>query len=148
MADLYELQLALDLPDSLPDDDLRLLRWHLDEQGDATADAAGHAASYPLLSSRGPASRVGGTLVGALCRRPEGWALTARQELHPDEFDDFEQFLKWLVARTTTIGTIGYLRFYESHVPDILVSDAEGVSRKTLRATPAAEQHLLPNGCD
>ncbi|NJP82654.1 hypothetical protein HCK01_36165, partial [Streptomyces sp. AA8] len=84
MSDIYELQLALDLPGSLPETDLDLLRRHLsDEGGDAGHDEddeeAGGPETYPLLASRGPAWRIGGALVGELCRGPRGWALTARQ---------------------------------------------------------------------
>ncbi|MFF8646521.1 hypothetical protein [Streptomyces sp. NPDC015345] len=64
MSDLYELQLALDFPDSLSAADLDLLRWHLGEDGDAVLDGAGDAEEYPLLSSRGPAKYIGGAMVG------------------------------------------------------------------------------------
>lgn len=34
MSDLYELQLSLDLPDTLPASDLALLHWHLGENSE------------------------------------------------------------------------------------------------------------------
>ncbi|MCP9995271.1 hypothetical protein LUX34_05730 [Streptomyces werraensis] len=49
MADIYEFQLALDLPGSLPPQDLALLRWHLGEEGGRQDD--GYA--YPLWGDRG-----------------------------------------------------------------------------------------------
>ncbi|UNO38485.1 hypothetical protein [Streptomyces sp. MST-110588] len=151
MGDLYELQLALDLPASLPGPDLALLRRHLDASEDAGDDTEGCAGegipgtdTYPLLASRGPASRIGGVLVGELRPAPHGWALTARQEVHPDEFWDLEGLLKWLAARTTTVGVIGYLRFYEAGFPDVLVVNSKTVSRWSPRSVDRAEAELLP----
>ncbi|MGV4891379.1 hypothetical protein ACSR0Z_33305 [Streptomyces viridosporus] len=129
MADIYELQLALDLPDSLPSQDLALLRWHLGEEGGRGDD--GYA--YPLWGDRGPALRIGGVLVGELRSDGSGWALTVRQEAHPDEFDDLRRMVLWLGARTTTVGIIGYLRFHEAHLPDVLIARSGAVHRATLR---------------
>ncbi|MEU1820097.1 hypothetical protein ABZ543_33670 [Streptomyces roseifaciens] len=149
MSDIYELQLALDLPDSLPEADMDVLRRHLsDEGGDADHDEhdeeTGGPEAYPLLASRGPAWRIGGVLVGELCRGPRGWALTARQEVHPDEFPALEALLVWLAARTSTPGPIGYLRFYESTVPDVLMADGQVPCRMSLRPSAAVETELLP----
>jgi hypothetical protein len=83
MSDLYELQLILDLPGSLPAADLALLRWHLGANSQESPDLDG----CPLLSTQGPAERIGGTLVGDLARSARRWAPTARQEVLPDEFD-------------------------------------------------------------
>lgn len=66
----------------------------------------------------------GVVLVGELCSDGPQWALTVRQEAHPGEFDDLRRMVLWLGARTTTVGTVGYLRFHESHVPDVLVAEA------------------------
>ncbi|MBZ9639068.1 hypothetical protein [Streptomyces sp. PSKA30] len=118
MADTYELQLALNLPSSLPSRDLALLRWHLGEEAERQDDEY----EYPLLGGRGPARRIGGVLLGELCAHDRGWALTVRQETHPDEFDDLRRLVLWLGARTTTVGAIGYLRFYEAEVPDVLIA--------------------------
>lgn len=123
MADGYELQLNLDLPDSLSPRDLDLLRWHLGEE-DGQQDAG---YEYPLWDDRGPASRIGGVQVGELRSVHGGWALTVRQQAHPDQFHDLRRIVRWLGARTTTWGAIGYLRSYESHMPDVLFARSGAV---------------------
>ncbi|MEU6184017.1 hypothetical protein [Streptomyces coeruleorubidus] len=142
MSDLYELQLTCDLPGSLPASDLALLRWHLGESGEQSPEPA----AYPLLSARGPAERIGGTLVGDLARGARCWALTARQEVHPDEFDQLRELVEWIAARTSTCGTIGYLRFLEQDVPDVLIADPDTgtVQRLPLTPGPAADD-LIPD---
>ncbi|WP_217253926.1 hypothetical protein [Streptomyces sp. AC602_WCS936] len=122
MADLYELQLTLNLPDSLPSEEVDLLHWHL---GQENGPYDGDAYDDPLLNARGPAHRIEGALVGELCPNERGWSLTVRQEVHPDEFDDLRRLVEWLGARTTSRGAIGYLRFYESTVPDVLIAQEE-----------------------
>ncbi|WP_367046964.1 hypothetical protein [Streptomyces sp. Je 1-332] len=145
MSDLYELQLALNLPASISDPDLALLRWHLDEpQETAPVDDLQEVQEYPLLSSTGPASRIGGALVGELQHGPRGWALTVRQEIHPDQFGELHSLLTWLAARTTTFGTIGYLRFLEAEMPDVLVADGGTVSRLTSPPVGSGQSDLLP----
>ncbi|MEU8547160.1 hypothetical protein [Streptomyces roseoverticillatus] len=143
MSDFYELQLALDLPGSLTDDDLALLRRHLGE----SSEELQHLDAYPLFSARGPAQRVGGTLIGDLARSTRGWALTVRQEVHPDEFDELRGLVQWLAARTSTFGTIGYLRFLEQEVPDVLVADpaAGTAQRLTLPSARSTEDQLIPD---
>ncbi|MFD9521340.1 hypothetical protein [Streptomyces sp. NPDC059979] len=86
---------------------------------------------YPLLAGRGVGSRVGGALCSALASRADlprkGWSLMSRQEIHPDEFEKVGELLCWLAARAHethlredgAIG-IGFLRFYEAEVPDVL----------------------------
>ncbi|WP_309059683.1 hypothetical protein [Streptomyces sp.] len=117
MADTYELQLALDLPDSLSPRELDLLRWHAAEEGGRQDEGY----ECPLWDGRGPARRIGGLQVAELRAVHGGWALTVRQEAHPDGFHDLRRLVQWLGARTTSTGPIGYLRFYESHVPDMLI---------------------------
>jgi hypothetical protein len=144
MSDLYELQLILDLPSSLPAADLTLLRWHLlGESGQEPQDPD----AYPLLSARGPAQRIGGTLVGDLAHSERGWALTARQEVHPDEFDQLRELVEWLARRTSTFGTIGYLRFLEHDVPDLLIADPASGTAQRLTLLPGrfTETQLLPD---
>lgn len=137
MADIYELQLSLDLPDSLTPQDLALLRWHLGEDGGRQDDGY----EYPLWDARGSARRIGGVLVGEL-RYDENmseWSLTVRQEAHPDEFDDLRRMVLWLGARTTTVGVIGYLRFYEAHLPDVLIAQSGSVRCAILRVEKVVE---------
>jgi hypothetical protein len=73
--------------------DLALLRWHLGEEGDCQGEY-----EYPLWDARGPARRIGGVLAGELRSDDWGWALTVRQESHPDEFDDLRRIVLWLGA--------------------------------------------------
>ncbi|CAL9317490.1 MULTISPECIES: hypothetical protein [unclassified Streptomyces] len=141
MADIYEFQLALDLPSDLPEADLAVLRWHLGQEGGVRGDY-----EYPLWEDRGPARRIGGVLVGELASDDWGWALTVRQEVHPDEFDDLDRLVAWLGARTTTPGSIGHLRFYEDHVPDVLVARSGSVHAVILREEERTERgaRVLP----
>lgn len=62
-----------------------------------------------------------------------------RQEAHPDEFDDLRRIVLWLGARTTTVGTVGHLRFHEAHIPDVLIAEAGAVRRETLGAGAAVK---------
>lgn len=142
MADVYEFQLTLDLPDSLPPQDLALLRWHLGEEGGRQGEY-----EYPLWDTRGPARRIGGVLVGELGSDAWGWALTVRQEVHPDDFGDLRRIVLWLGARTTSVGAIGYLRFYEDHVPDVLIARAGSVRCATLQVERVieSEAEVLPD---
>ncbi|BAU82015.1 hypothetical protein SLA_1072 [Streptomyces laurentii] len=119
MADIFEFTLTLDLRDAVSEEELTELRWHLglgprperlrlvtafpcvrvDEDGAPVVDDC----PEPLLGRRGEAWKVGGTLVSALRRREGagggGWALTSRQELHPDEFERAGELLGRLAAR-------------------------------------------------
>lgn len=138
MSDFYELQLALDLPDTA---ELDLLRWHLGET--SQDDEQGDSEEYPLLTGTGPAHRIGGALTATLQRNPRGWSLLARQEVHPDEFEHLRNLLRWLAARTTTTGAIGYVRFHEDDVPDVLITESGSVRQASLQLVPGAEE-LLP----
>ncbi|KES08890.1 hypothetical protein BU52_02240 [Streptomyces toyocaensis] len=144
MADLYELQLALHLPGSFAPDDLALLRWHLGMEG----GRQGGGYAYPLWDARGAALRIGGALVGELhSGGGAGWALTVRQETHPDHFDALRRIVLWLGARTTTVGTVGHLRFYEEDVPDVLIAESGAVRREVLRVdrTVGTADHVIPD---
>jgi hypothetical protein len=147
MSDVYELVLTVDLRDELSEQELAELRWHLGigpqperlvmvtEFPFVVVDDAGEPViehePYPLLAGAGAASRVGGALCSVLAVRTEpqgkGWALTSRQELHPDEFERVGELLRRLAARAHAahrIGDdtvrIGYLRFHEDLVPTVL----------------------------
>lgn len=145
MADIYEFVITMDLRDGLSDEEIADLRWHLglgpqperltivtsfpvvtddDGQPQIVDDPR------PLLAQRGAAWKVGGALFGELVRRDEpaaGWALTARQELHPDDFDLVRTLLDWLADHAYYYGAdlaapghshfVGYLRWYEDLQP-------------------------------
>jgi hypothetical protein len=149
VSDLYELVLAMDIRTDLTEDELAELRWHVGqgprpEQLPSGADS--YLATYPLgdpedpdceweteeprpaFAQRGAAIRVGGALVAELVARndPEGWALTVRQELHPDDFYRLRTLLDWLGPHSVHAGTggaetggiafvVGHLRFEENH---------------------------------
>jgi hypothetical protein len=143
VADIYELLLTMDLRADITDDEVAELRWHVGqgprpERLPIGTDA--YLETYPLgdpadpecrwetatpepvFAQRGAARRTGGALVAELIRREQadGWALTVRQELHPDELYQLRTLLDWLGARS--VGSqadgieffVGYLRFHES----------------------------------
>ena len=91
----------------------------------------------PLFAARGAAHRVGGVLVSELVGGPDGWALTVRQEVHPDSFYPLRTLLVWLGRRART-GTsfAGYLRFHEeAAISPLVVRDGE------LAVPDAVEEH-------
>lgn len=148
MADIYDFFLAINLR-ALPDAEAAELRWHLglgpqpanltipidfsevieSDDGEPTTVQT----PEPQLAQRGPAWKIGGALFAALEPRENGgWALTARQELHPDYYDHVEPLLEWLAARadydytapdgTTNSGGngnyVGHERWHEDNVID------------------------------
>ncbi|GAA1576799.1 GNAT family N-acetyltransferase [Streptomyces globosus] len=139
MSDTYEVVLAVDLRDDLSEAELTELRLHLGlgprpEPAPAESYAAPGAEDdhRPLLGGSGPARSSGGALVSVLVRRDGpgsgGWALTSRQELHPDEFDDVGVLLSRLAARAVDrhrqadgAVALGWTRFHESDRPEPLV---------------------------
>lgn len=153
MADIYELYIALNLPGNLSDEEVAELRWHLGLAAepethrivavfpDAREDASGEYViadhPEPLLSGHGGAWKIGGALVSVL-ERPEHdrhgtWALTARQEIHPDEFDLTGELLGWLASKAddrhrsaTGAVHLGWTRFCESErFQPLVVRDGE-----------------------
>ncbi|MFD5189643.1 hypothetical protein ACFWMU_16100 [Streptomyces sp. NPDC058357] len=147
MSDVYELAISVDLRDELSEQELDELRWRLGigpqperlsivtgfplVVEDGSGDLVVEDDPRPLLAGRGAARRVGGVLCSALADRAhlprKGWTLTARQEIHPDELDLAGELLRWLAVRahdthTPTEGAVslGYLRFYEDLVPEVL----------------------------
>ena len=141
MADIFELLLTLDLRDELSDDELAELQWHLGlgpkpevlrivtefpfvEEGE-DGELLVEDDPQPLLGYHGEGFKVGGALVSVLLRRertPFGvWALTSRQEIHPDEFELTGKLLSWLASKVGDChrrydGSVdlGWTRFYES----------------------------------
>ncbi|MFC9931255.1 hypothetical protein [Streptomyces sp. NPDC127190] len=148
MADMFELMLALDLRDELSAGEITELRWHLgagpqpdtfrivtefpvvveDEDGEFVIEDQ----PEPLLGQQGGGYKIGGALVSVLLRLrdtgQEGWALTSRQEIHPDDFERMGELLSWLAARAGerhggSDGEIrlGWIRFHEERLPAPLV---------------------------
>ncbi|MDH6111215.1 hypothetical protein P3T36_003239 [Kitasatospora sp. MAP12-15] len=155
MADIYELSLAVDLRDDLSDAELAELRWHLGLAprpdslsivrafpfvvGNDLGELVTEDDPAPLLGQHGEARKVAGALTSVLLRREEsrhgGWALTARQEAHPDDFDRLGELLSWLATKTVQHherldGSVelGWIRFYESDQPNPLTVRDAGVS--------------------
>ncbi|MFJ5726229.1 hypothetical protein [Streptomyces sp. NPDC093149] len=148
MADIFELMLTLDLRDELSEDELAELRWHLglgpkpeilrivtkfpfwDEDDNGELVVEDHP--QPLLARHGEAFKVDGALISVLLRREDtwcgAWALTSRQEIHPDQFDLTGQLLSWLATkagdghrRFDGSVDLGWTRFYESRQAEPLV---------------------------
>lgn len=146
MADIFELMLALDLH-ALTDEELAELRWHLglgprpealgivtefpfvEEDDDGNPVVVNHP--EPLLGWHGEASKVDGALVSVLLRKQDGrrdaWALTSRQEIHPDDFERTGELLSWLATRSggshrRPDGSVrlGWIRFHEDRRPEPL----------------------------
>ncbi|MEV6751194.1 hypothetical protein [Streptomyces sp. NPDC051214] len=140
MADIYELSVALDLSADVSDEEIAELRWHLglgprpetltivrafpvvveDDEGEPVIEDD----PVPLLGCHDAASKVGGALTSALLSREGGWALTARQEIHPDDFDRVGELLVWLAGRAAdrherSGGSVhvGWIRFHEEDGP-------------------------------
>jgi hypothetical protein len=143
VADIYELLLMMDLRADITDDELAEIRWHVGQGprperlpigtdaylntyplGDpADPECRWETATpEPVFAQRGAALRTGGALVAELVGREQadGWALTVRQELHPDDFYQLRTLLAWLGARSVGARAdgielfVGYLRFHES----------------------------------
>lgn len=148
MADAFELSIILNLRESLSDEEIAELRWHLG-LGDkpeilrlvtsfpvVVEDDCGKPVienhPVPLLGRHGEAWKVDGALVSVLLCPEEGrhgsWALTVRQEIHPDEFESTGELLRWLATKaddrhrsSTGEVRLGWTRFYESHQYEPLV---------------------------
>ncbi|AZQ73333.1 MULTISPECIES: hypothetical protein [Streptomyces] len=130
MSDLYELQLAWELGDTLPGEVLDDLRWHMGLQGEEPLD--GDLEREPLLAARGPALRIGGVLFSELARGRRGWSVTVRQEMHAEELPELHDLLSRLAAHAPSIDPVGQLRHYEGHVPELLMVQAGAVTRQPL----------------
>ncbi|GAA4205322.1 hypothetical protein GCM10022252_65720 [Streptosporangium oxazolinicum] len=143
VGDIYELVLSVDIRAGVTDDELAELRWHVGQGPRPERLPIGtdrYVETYPLgdpddpdcewedaeaepvFAQRGAARWVGGALVAELVarERSDGWALTVRQELHPDDFYRLRTLLDWLGR--CSVGAhaggvesfVGYLRFHES----------------------------------
>lgn len=143
MADVYEVVLTMDLGLEIGEPELAELRWHLGTGARPETYPIGtdnHVAAFPLgdpadpgcqweiaepeplFAERGAAHHVGGALVSELVSGPGGWALTVRQEVHPDSFYQLRTMLDWLGRRARTVSSfVGYLRHYEEAAATPLV---------------------------
>ncbi|MEV5375993.1 hypothetical protein AB0L26_08450 [Streptomyces nondiastaticus] len=149
MADIFELTLTLDLLDRFSEEELTELRWHLglgpepdtlrivtnfpfvveDEHGEPVVEDH----PEPLLGRHDEADKTGGVLMSALIRRQDtrggAWALTSRQEIHPDDFERTGELLSWLAAKAVDAHRrfddgdvhLGWIRFCEEIQPEPLV---------------------------
>ncbi|ANP51654.1 hypothetical protein J2Z21_007239 [Streptomyces griseochromogenes] len=148
MADIFELMLTLDLHDAISEEELAELRWHLglgpkpeilrivtgfplvveDDHGEPVIQDH----PEPLLGCDGEASKVGGALVSVLLPRqrtgPGAWALTSRQEIHPDDFERTGELLSWLASKAGDFHrhpdgsvSLGWTRFCEEPQSEPLV---------------------------
>ncbi|WP_151769930.1 hypothetical protein [Streptomyces abyssomicinicus] len=128
MGDMYAVDLALDLAPTVPAAVLDELRFHLGapdapsgaDQGDGGGESEGDLTA--LLAGRGPARRIGGVRTGELVRARDGWALTARQELHAELLPELHALVERLALHARTEGVIGQIRFYEEWVPELLIN--------------------------
>ncbi|UQW99235.1 hypothetical protein [Streptomyces sp. RerS4] len=148
MADIFELMLTLDLRDELSEEELAELQWHLglgpqpkvlrivtdfpfaveDDHGEPIVEDH----PQPLLGHHGEAYKVEGALVSVLLRKQDSrrsaWALTSRQEIHPDDFERTGELLTWLASKAGDFHrrpdgsvNLGWTRFYEERQPEPLV---------------------------
>ncbi|MEV2252727.1 hypothetical protein AB0I94_19490 [Streptomyces sp. NPDC050147] len=151
MADMFELSIAMDLRDGVSEEEIAELRWHLglgprpveltivrafpvvteNDEGELVMEDD----PVPLLGCHETASKVHGALTSVLLRRAEGWALTARQEIHPDDFGRVGELLTWLASkgrghheRFDGSVRVGWIRFYEEEqTSPLVVRDGEVV---------------------
>ncbi|MFJ8859667.1 hypothetical protein ACIRD8_14660 [Streptomyces sp. NPDC102451] len=157
MGDMYAVELSLNLRATVPSAVVDELVWHLGTPAGTGAGRAEGAAdtpageltgpddAFPLLAERGPAARIGGLLVGELHRTDGGWALTARQEVHAECLPDLGPLLEQLARHSGTEGVIGQIRFYEDHVPELLISESGTLVRMSLKPDEnGAGQAYLP----
>ncbi|MEU4208765.1 hypothetical protein AB0F13_01970 [Streptomyces sp. NPDC026206] len=126
MSDLYELQLAWELDDTLPGEVLDELRWHLGLRPPAGSDLD----REPLLALQGGALRIGGILGSEFQPGERGWYLAARQELHAQELPDLYELLSSVAPYAVTTDPVGQLRHYEDDIADLLLVHGGTVVRQ------------------
>lgn len=147
MGDMYAVDIALDLRASVPGAVMDDLHWHLGRRrGGPEEDAEDPFGAVPLLAERGPASRTGGLLVGEIARSGDGWSLTVRQEVHAELLPDLDLLLEQLARHSSTEGVIGQIRFYEDHVPELLINESGTLVRTALAPAPLAGGPARPRG--
>ncbi|WP_217184633.1 hypothetical protein [Streptomyces sp. AC495_CC817] len=143
MADLYTVDVSMNLAATVPDAVLSELRRHLGLEG--TGD--GHADDvdeHPVWAARGPARRIGGVLIGELIRTDMGWALTVRQEVHAEVMPQVDTLIEMLTFHSTTEGIIGQIRFYEDEIPDLLLNRSGELMKASLSRLPESEALVAP----
>ncbi|MER6159981.1 hypothetical protein ABT147_31255 [Streptomyces sp. NPDC001868] len=135
MADLYIVDVSMNLTASVPDMVLSELRHDLglEETGDGHADEADN---HPVWAARGPARRIGGVLIGELIGTAEGWSLTVRQEVHAESMPRVDTLIELLAPHSATEGVIGQIRFYEDEIPDLLLNRSGKLTKAPLSRPP------------
>lgn len=84
--------------------------------------------------------------MGEIARTGDGWSLTARQEIHAQLLPDLDPLLERLALHSGTEGVIGQIRFYEDHVPDLLINEGGTLVRMALRPAPTGGIPARPHG--
>ncbi|MGJ5825835.1 hypothetical protein [Streptomyces ossamyceticus] len=135
MADLYAVDVSLNLAATVPDAVLSELRRHLGHEG-AGDGLADESDDHPFWAARGPAGRIGGVLVGELIRTDPGWALTVRQEVHAETMAQVDALIEMLAFHSATEGVIGQIRFYEDEIPDLYLSRSGELMKVSLSRLP------------
>jgi hypothetical protein len=135
MADIYAVDVSMNLAATVPNAVLSELRRHLghEEADDGLADDCD---DHLVWSARGPARRIGGVLVGELVRTDQGWALTVRQEVHVESMPQVDGLIEVLAFHSTTEGAIGQIRFYEDEIPDLLLNRSGELTKVSLSRLP------------
>ncbi|GAQ67638.1 hypothetical protein [Streptomyces scabiei] len=139
MADLYAVDVSMNLAARVPDAVLSELRRHLGHEGtdDGLADDCD---DYPVWAARGPARRIGGVLIGELVRTDQGWSLTVRQEVHAESMPQVDSLIDVLASHSATQGVIGQIRFYEDEIPDLLLNRSGELMKVPLSRLPESQR--------
>jgi hypothetical protein len=133
VSDYYDLYLALELREDLPEETLRELRYHcgLETEPPKTFQAFDDDGwywdePYPYLAAGKPSHAFAGADVTALVAADDRISLTVRRCVHDDELGWAMMMANWLASLSTnwahTEGGywIGYLRYTENYLPNPL----------------------------
>lgn len=135
MGDHYDLFLSVRLQPGLSDEVMYEIRWHLGVEDEpptrfeALSDDAGwfHGEPVPLFAGLEPNYSDNGVDVAEIMpsadRYPDGqqrWLLTLRQSVHEDELGWAMDVAGWIVSKAETTGWVGFLRYSQDPVPDLL----------------------------